>query len=146
MSEELRHGQILTPETSPDHWAIGHLYRGWDGKVYYCDSYEHPQGFWMTEVDNESNRRNVSFLAVGGTFHKVHDDPTFTPTFEAVAEEVDEQGRAIRHVVMDWEPWNLLGRRVLLSGKPYRILQINADTSEFRKGDVVAFRVKELDQ
>lgn len=144
---ELRHGQILTPETSPDHWAIGHLYRAWDGKVYYCDSYEHPIGFWMTEVDNESNRRNVSDRAVGGTFHKVWDDPSFTPAFEVVAWEADEQRRTVAHVAMQWEPWKLLGRKVLLDGKLYRILQIiKPDGPDFCKGDVVGFRTKELDQ
>lgn len=60
---------IKTPETDPDHDTIGHRFKAWDGKVYYCDSWESNLGFWMTQEEDSNVRRNVSERAIGRTFH-----------------------------------------------------------------------------
>lgn len=62
---------IITPKTHPDHETVGHNFKGWDGKVYFCDSYDPRIGFWMTEVGNTENRKNVSERAIGRTYHLV---------------------------------------------------------------------------
>jgi hypothetical protein len=51
--------------------TIGHKFKGHDGKVYLCDSYEPRYGYWMTEDGNLNNRRNVSERAIDTTFHRV---------------------------------------------------------------------------
>jgi hypothetical protein len=64
---------IKTPETHPDHSVVGHLYRGptYDRgpQIYYCDSYDSEIGFWMTNVADATDRRNVSERAIDRTFH-----------------------------------------------------------------------------
>ena len=62
---------IKTPETHPDHPTVGHNFKSWDGHTYYCDSYDPAIGFWMTDVDDPGNRRNVSERAIGRTYHRV---------------------------------------------------------------------------
>jgi len=61
---------IITPKTHPDHETVGHNFRSWDG-VWFCDSYDPRIGYWMTEVGNKQNRKNVSERAIGRTFHLV---------------------------------------------------------------------------
>lgn len=41
--------------------------------IYLCDSYDQNHGFWLTQVDDPSNRRNVSERAIGRTFHEAYD-------------------------------------------------------------------------
>ncbi len=67
---------IHTPVSHPDHHAIGHDFKAWDGHVYTCDSWEENLGYWMfrTDENNELVRRNVSERAVGGTFHKIWEE------------------------------------------------------------------------
>lgn len=60
---------IKTPATHPQHEVVGLLFCGWDRQVYYCDSYDPRQGFWMTNVLDAKERRNVSEQAIGRTFH-----------------------------------------------------------------------------
>lgn len=62
---------IKTPETHPDHPVVGKTFRAWDGKNYYCDSYDPSCGFWMTAKDDPKIRRNVSERAIGRTFHEI---------------------------------------------------------------------------
>jgi len=63
--------EILTPANSPDHWAIGRLWVGWNSQIYYCDSYDPRLGFWMTNIADASDRRNISERAPTRTFHEV---------------------------------------------------------------------------
>jgi hypothetical protein len=53
--------------------VIGKKYKSWDGKIYLCDSYEWNMGFWMTDVSDPTNRRNVSERAIGRTFHAIRE-------------------------------------------------------------------------
>lgn len=71
---------IKTPETDPDHETIGRDFRGHDGFVYHCDSWQSDLGFWMTRKDAPEDRkqdkhsefrRNVSINAIGKTFHRI---------------------------------------------------------------------------
>ena len=61
---------IKTPQTDPDHDVIGRLWSSWSG-IYYCDSYDPRIGFWMTNIMNPTDRRNVSERAPHRTFHAV---------------------------------------------------------------------------
>jgi hypothetical protein len=62
---------IKTPESHPDHPVVGKVWRGWDGIEYFCDSYDPRIGFWMTDVNDPANRKNVSERAIHRTFHPV---------------------------------------------------------------------------
>lgn len=70
MSSDYRN-TILTPQNSPDHWAIGRLWVGWNSQIYYCDSYDPSMGFWMTNIGDAGDRRNISERAPTRTFHEV---------------------------------------------------------------------------
>lgn len=59
---------IKTPETHPDHETVGHDFKGLE-RTYFCDSYDPKIGFWMTGIDKEDDRRNVSERAINRTFH-----------------------------------------------------------------------------
>lgn len=68
---------IMTPQTHPNHDVIGQLFaahhpQGGAG-IWYCDSYDPRQGFWMTLV-NGLHRTNVSTRAIGATFHTIRFD------------------------------------------------------------------------
>lgn len=66
--------QILTPKERPMHHAIGRLFYGYDGQVYYCDSYDPRNDFWMTNVIDAAQRRHaVSPRAIGRTYHNAGD-------------------------------------------------------------------------
>jgi len=62
---------IITPQSHPNHHTVGKRFRGWDGNIYFCDSYDPSCGYWMTDEKNSSNRRNISERAVGRTYHEV---------------------------------------------------------------------------
>lgn len=74
---------ILTPQTDPDHYAVGRRFRAF-GVDYICDSYDPAIGFWMTPADpnqpypfnplRKDERRNVSERAIGRTYHRVWED------------------------------------------------------------------------
>ncbi len=62
-----------------DHDTIGQHFKAHDGKYYWCDSWVENMGFWMTEVDKdtqrivpEGRRTNVSERAIGRTFHRTY--------------------------------------------------------------------------
>src|SRR5262245_7941462 len=65
--------EIKTPETHPDHHTVGHFFKSWP-HTYYCDSYDPRIGYWMTNVDDPADRRNVSERAIGRTFHEIYSD------------------------------------------------------------------------
>lgn len=68
---------IMTPQTHLNHETIGQLFVGpsVDGcaGIYYCDSYDPRQGFWMTHFTGQ-RRTNVSERAINGTFHRINFD------------------------------------------------------------------------
>lgn len=61
---------IKTPLTHPDHPVVGRFFKFWP-RVYFCDSYDPAIGYWMTNVADPSDRRNVSERAIGRTFHEI---------------------------------------------------------------------------
>lgn len=66
---------IKTPQTHPQHPVVGHYFGAnrvdhREACIYYCDSYDPAQGYWMTNVHEPSDRRNVSERAIGRTFHE----------------------------------------------------------------------------
>lgn len=65
---------IKTPITDPNHPTVGHFFDSYDGKIYYCDSYDSSCGFWMKEHGGEK-KKNVSERAIDKTFHKIHVEP-----------------------------------------------------------------------
>jgi hypothetical protein len=67
----------IFPQDKPDHPVIGNYFKahgkGFVGTdVYYCDSYDPSQGFWMTSLTDPEHRTNVSERAIGRTFHTVY--------------------------------------------------------------------------
>ncbi len=70
--------KIKTPQTDPDHHTVGHHYAGWNfersrSEIYFCDSYDPRQGYWMTNVNDPCDRRNVSVRAIDRTFMEAED-------------------------------------------------------------------------
>jgi hypothetical protein len=61
---------IKTPTTHPAHETVGSYFQGYSGAVYFCDSYDPRSGFWMTNILDDADRRNVSERAIGRTFHE----------------------------------------------------------------------------
>lgn len=55
-----------------DDLNVGETFRGHDGKRYLCDGYDPQQGYWMTEIGNPDERRNVSERAIGTNFIKIY--------------------------------------------------------------------------
>lgn len=61
---------IKAPVTHANHPVVGHYFRNWEGKIYFCDSYDPQLGYWMTDVLDHCHRRNVSERAIGRTYHE----------------------------------------------------------------------------
>lgn len=68
---QLERNTTYTPAECPNHHAIGRYFRGWDGQVYYCDSYHWGPDYGMVNVVDRSVRKEVSSAAIGRTFHEV---------------------------------------------------------------------------
>lgn len=73
---------IKTPETHPDHHTVGHYFGGYSiaqngTAIFYCDSYDPRLGYWLTNVENAADRKNVSEAAIGRTFHEAEDRGTY---------------------------------------------------------------------
>ncbi len=64
---------IKTPETDPNHYVVGKKWKGHNGYIYYCDSYDSNIGYWMTNINNPEDRRNVSERAIDRTFHRIYE-------------------------------------------------------------------------
>lgn len=69
---------IKTPQTHPDHHTVGHHFSGtnWERvrtEIYFCDSYDPCIGYWMTNVNDPDDRKNVSERAIDRTFHRVEE-------------------------------------------------------------------------
>lgn len=50
------------------HSTIGHIFKGWDGKVYKVTAHDR-SGYIVAEVGNPNNNRSISERAIGRTFH-----------------------------------------------------------------------------
>ena len=70
---------------------VGKVFSAWDGHTYFCDSFEPDLGYWMTRTDCPPEhrkdtygqwRRNVSWRAIGRTFHEVLAPVTDWPNVE----------------------------------------------------------------
>lgn len=68
--EHILDTDIKTALTHPKHETIGHIFRGWDGQLYYCDSFDPRIDFFMTNILDRSIRKDVSVRAIGRTFHQ----------------------------------------------------------------------------
>jgi len=60
----------------PSHWALGHFFGFMpfdksEVQTYYCDSWVNNMGFWMTNVNDPTDRRNVSERAPDRTYHGI---------------------------------------------------------------------------
>lgn len=69
---------VKTPQTHPDHPTVGHHFGGYSlaqngTAIYFCDSYDPRLGYWLTNVTNPADRKNVSEAAIGRTFHEAED-------------------------------------------------------------------------
>lgn len=69
---------IITPQTNPHHTVVGkhfagHSFQHNSTQIYFCDSYDPRQGFWLTNVADSTDRKNVSERAIGRTFHLAED-------------------------------------------------------------------------
>lgn len=47
---------------------VGRTFRGWNGERYKCESMD-DAGYWMVNVKDPRDRRNISARAIGRTFH-----------------------------------------------------------------------------
>lgn len=79
---------IKTPQSHPDHHTVGHHFGGYSSvqkgtAIFYCDSYDPRLGYWLTNVADPEDRKNVSEAAIGRTFHEAveHGDHWFIPTW-----------------------------------------------------------------
>lgn len=77
---------IKTPETHPDHPVVGHYFAAtnWGRmrtEIYFCDSYDSRVDYFMTNVNDASERRDVSVRAIGQTWREAEDkgDYWFVP-------------------------------------------------------------------
>lgn len=74
---------IRTPRTDPDHKVIGNYVKGigsvapdYKSEIYWCDSYDPSQGYWLTSLSVYGRRINVSERAIDRNFHMVyHNNP-----------------------------------------------------------------------
>jgi hypothetical protein len=68
--------------TVKTHHTVGHHFSGtnWNRvrtEIYFCDSYEENHGYWMTNVNDPADRKNVSDRAIDRTFHRVEERDTY---------------------------------------------------------------------
>lgn len=81
---------IKTPQTDPNHRVVGKFFKAWSlahpgSTVYYCDSWV-DEGFWMVNVYDANERRNVSINAIGRTYHYCSEgDKKYQPALDAFA-------------------------------------------------------------
>lgn len=69
---------IITPSTHPEHHTVGRHFGGYLSEkkctvIYFCDSYDPKIGYWLTQVEDTTNRINVSERAIGRTFYEAYD-------------------------------------------------------------------------
>lgn len=61
------------PAYEPSDWVlsvVGTYYDGYDGNIFLCFGYDPRQGFWMQNVRDVADKRNVSERAIDRTFHR----------------------------------------------------------------------------
>lgn len=49
--------------------TIGHLFKGYDSKIYRVTEHDPRIGYWLEELGNPENRKDISERAIGRTFH-----------------------------------------------------------------------------
>lgn len=90
---------VTTAEDAPNHKTIGQTFRYWNGELYFCDSHDSRQGFWMTNVEsprkhgqNEISewRRNVSGQTLGQFYKLVGPHLAFTSPPAVVPSPMDK--------------------------------------------------------
>lgn len=70
---------IIKPEDYPSHPVVGRYFAGHnDGQtqIYFCSSYDTSIGYWLDNVNDPADRRNVSDRAIDRTYHRAieHED------------------------------------------------------------------------
>jgi hypothetical protein len=73
--------KIITTKTHPDHHTVGKYFGGSNYgensqdpcNIYFCDSYDPSCGYWLTNVKNPNDRKNVSERSIGRTFYLAYD-------------------------------------------------------------------------
>lgn len=68
--------EVKTRQTHPEHGTVGKFFCAYSFKhmasaAYYCDSYDPSCGFWMTNINDPTERKNVSEQAINRTFHEI---------------------------------------------------------------------------
>lgn len=63
---------IKTPLTHGNHHTVGKVLKSYEGKYYYCDSYDSSCGYWLTPLSEEDERKNISERAIDRTFWVQH--------------------------------------------------------------------------
>jgi hypothetical protein len=48
--------------------VVGQRFKAWDGNFYVCDGRDE-NGYWMRREDAPDVRRNISWRAIGATYH-----------------------------------------------------------------------------
>lgn len=69
---------IKTPATHPDHPVVGHYFAGYHygrerSEIYLCDSFDSRVDYFMTNVNDPADRRDVSVRAIGRTWREAFD-------------------------------------------------------------------------
>jgi hypothetical protein len=98
------HLRVLTVKNRPDHHVIGQFYTGWttgQQQIYYCDCWVQNAGYWMTNVRDPSDRRNISERAIDRTYHRLWADDPLTRNRLLYAEAVELFNRNVKHLVLD---------------------------------------------
>ena len=95
---------IKTAKTNPDHHTVGKFFKAWSylpgggSTIYYCDSWVENMGYWMVNVFDVSERRNVSEAAIGRTYHQLYDyQKKYQEALEAFAQNVCPVLHTLKH-------------------------------------------------
>ncbi len=89
---------IKTPETHLDHPTVGRYFKS-GGVRYFCTSYDPRIGFWMENVADPLDRRNVSERAIGRTFHEIYSFDKEYAEVKAAWETSQVEGHCSHHLV-----------------------------------------------
>lgn len=99
------HLKVLRPIDRPNHHVIGQFYTSWQKgslrAIYYCDSWVENAGYWMTNVRDPSDRRNISERAIDRGYHRLWADDPLSRNRLLYAEAVEFYNRNVAHLVLD---------------------------------------------
>lgn len=95
--------EVMVASDHPDHHTIGRFFRftpfGRETQTYFCDSWVENAGYWMTNVADPSDRRNVSERAIGRTYHLLRND--FPTEQHLTAEAIRLYKKNVVHLKLD---------------------------------------------